>query len=65
MCTMCVPGALREQKKASDPLEPELQMIRSRHMGAGSWTQVLYKSILLTAEALLKPFCLLLNQDLM
>ena len=29
MCTTCIPGALRVQKKAPDPLELELQMGRA------------------------------------
>jgi hypothetical protein len=30
----CVPGVLRGQKKASDPLELELEMVVSYHFGA-------------------------------
>lgn len=34
-CTMRVPGALKGQKWALDPLELEFQMVGSHHMGAG------------------------------
>ena len=32
------------QKRVLDPLELELQMGVSHHVGAGNWTEVLYKS---------------------
>jgi hypothetical protein len=37
MCTTCVPGALNWGwgVMSSDPLEPELQMVVSHHLGAG------------------------------
>lgn len=38
MCTTSVyamPGALGVQKRASEPLEPELQTLASCHVGAG------------------------------
>ena len=38
------------QKRASDPLELELWMVVSRHMGAGNQTQILPLSVLLTTE---------------
>lgn len=46
MClyTTCVLGAYGGQKKASDPLELELQMKKSYHVGCGNLTWVLYKS---------------------
>lgn len=46
LCTMCWPGALRGQKKASglDPLKLELRMDISHHMDARNWTPVLCKS---------------------
>ena len=34
MCTMCVSVAGRGQKRVSDPLELELQMVVSHHVGA-------------------------------
>lgn len=37
-CTVCMPGALRNQKRASDSLGPELLMFVSRHVGAGNRT---------------------------
>lgn len=36
MCTMCVPGAHRGQQRTSDPPGLELQIVVSRHVGAGS-----------------------------
>lgn len=36
MCAMCVPGACRGQKRVSDPLELELQMVVSHNAGAGN-----------------------------
>ena len=38
MCTMSVPGTQESQKRASDPLELELQMILSHHASSGNWT---------------------------
>ena len=35
---MCVPGAHRGQKRASDPLELELWMVISNDVGAGNQT---------------------------
>ena len=36
-----MPGALRDQKRALGPLELELQMIVSHHLGAGNQSWVL------------------------
>lgn len=44
LCTMCVPGAPRDQKKASGPLELELKMTVNYHMGAKNRGQILYES---------------------
>ena len=41
---MCVPGAFGGQKIVLDPLELELQMLGSYHVGAGTQTQVLCSS---------------------
>lgn len=34
LCTICVSSALRGQKRALDPLELELEVVGSCHMGA-------------------------------
>lgn len=39
MCTKYVPGALRGQKKASDFLELQLEMVVNHHVPAGNRTQ--------------------------
>jgi hypothetical protein len=44
MCTICMLGALRGQKRASDAVEFELLAGMSLHMGAGNWFRVLCKS---------------------
>lgn len=44
MCTICVLGTLRGQKRASDTLELELHMVVSCLFGAGNWAEVFYKS---------------------
>lgn len=44
MCTMCMPRDHRGQKKVSYPLELELQVFLSNHVGAGNKTWVLCKS---------------------
>lgn len=36
---VCVSGAHTGQKRASDPLEPELEMVVSHCMGSGSQTR--------------------------
>ena len=41
---LCVLDACEGQKRASDPLEPELQVIVSHHVNAGDGTGVLCKS---------------------
>lgn len=43
-CAMPMPGTLRGQKLALDPLELELQVIISYHVGTGNQTLVLCKS---------------------
>lgn len=35
MCKTCVPGASRGQKRVSDPVELELQMLVNYHVGSG------------------------------
>ena len=34
LCTMCAPGACNSKKKALDPLELELQVVVSHHVGS-------------------------------
>ena len=46
-CTMCVPVAQRDQKKAPEPLELELQMVVSYHVGAGNQAQSSARTIAL------------------
>ena len=41
MSIIYVSGAHEDQKRASDPLELELQTVVSHHVGAGDWTQIL------------------------
>ena len=41
---MCMPGTYRGQKRASDPVEPDLETAVSCSVGAGNQTQVLWKS---------------------
>jgi hypothetical protein len=38
MCTVYVPGTLRDQKKVSDPLKLKLQMVICQYVGAGNQT---------------------------
>ena len=45
MCTKCLSGACGGQKKASDLLELELQVVVSNHMGTETRTQVPYDSM--------------------
>jgi hypothetical protein len=40
MCTMCLPNACRGQKRESDPLELELEMVVSHHVSAGPRSSV-------------------------
>lgn len=42
MCTFCVPGSYEDQKGALNSLEPELQLVITRHVDAGKGTQVLW-----------------------
>jgi hypothetical protein len=46
VCLLCVcmPGALGGQKRLPHPPELHLQTFVSHHVGAGNWTQVLWKS---------------------
>ena len=53
VCTMCcfntyvhhvLPATCGGQKKALDPLELQLQMVVSLHVGSGNLTQVLWKN---------------------
>lgn len=42
--TVCMLSACGGQKRTSDPLEPELQMVVTHHVGAGNQTWDLWKS---------------------
>ena len=44
LCTMCMPGACRGQKRVLDHLELELQRVVNHHVDAGNQTQFLCKS---------------------
>ena len=44
MCTKCMLGCLGSQKRVLDPLELELDMFASHHMGDRNQTWVLCKS---------------------
>ena len=44
LCTIFVSGAHRSLKRKPDPLELELKMLVSCHVGSGNWTWVLWKS---------------------
>ena len=44
VCAPCACSDPGGQKMESDPLEPELQMVVSCHVGAGNRTQVLRKN---------------------
>lgn len=41
---ICVPGAREGQKRGSNPLEMELQVIVSYHVGCENWTYILCNS---------------------
>lgn len=41
---MYMPDTNGSQKRVTDPLELELELVASCHSGAGKQTQVLYKS---------------------
>lgn len=60
LCTMYMPGAHRSQKKASVPLELEIQMVVHCHVGAKNWTQFLKKNSLRVEPSLqpLKSDCI-------
>ena len=45
VCTVCMPGAKRDQKRTSDPLELELQIVICCCVVTGNQTLVLYKNI--------------------
>lgn len=52
VCVCC----LKMAEEGSDPLEIELQVVKSHHVGAGKWTQALGKSSqLLIAEPFFWP----------
>jgi hypothetical protein len=62
MCTMCVPGAYRSQKRGSDPMDLELQMVLSHHKGtekknevSGRTKALNYQDIFLTLAGLELP----------
>lgn len=42
--TTCDPGYCRDQKRVSEPLKPEFQMVVICHVGAGNGTPVLCRS---------------------
>lgn len=44
LCSVCIPGAHRNQKTASDSLGPELQMVMSCHISARNQTWVPWNS---------------------
>lgn len=58
ICETCVPGAQRGQKKTTDPLQLELQMLVDHSVGAEDQTQVLCRSSSLQLEK--NPFISLL-----
>lgn len=43
LSTICIPSVYRDQKKTSSPLKLELQMVMSHYVGAGNWTQVIWR----------------------
>lgn len=43
-------SASGDQKRESDPLKLELRMVVNHLMGAGNWTPILNKRVLLTME---------------
>jgi hypothetical protein len=43
VCTTCMPGAQRSQKKTLETLELKLQMVVSCHVGTGNCTHVICK----------------------
>lgn len=44
MCTACMPGAHRAEKRALNPLALELQLVVRYHVGAGNETLVVCKN---------------------
>ena len=36
LCAVCLPGACRDQKRVSDTLEEDVQVVVSCHVGAGN-----------------------------
>lgn len=56
LCTTFMSGALRVHRKASDPLERELQVVVNHHVSSGTRTWVLCKkSMLFITEPFLQP----------
>lgn len=55
ICATCVSGARVSQKKASDHLELELQVVEKHHIGAGNQARVLQEQVLLTTEPSIRP----------
>jgi hypothetical protein len=45
ICVSCASSAHRDQKKATDFLELELQMVVSHHVGGGNSIQVLSRTV--------------------
>jgi hypothetical protein len=43
LCAICMPSSTQGQKRESDPLGLELQMVLSFHMGAGNQISVLWR----------------------
>jgi hypothetical protein len=57
ICAMCMSAARRDQKRASDPLEVEFQMVVSYCVSARNRTWVLHKS------SMCHLFCLKISGD--
>lgn len=55
ICATRVSDARVGQKKASDHLELELQMVEKHHLGAGTQTGVLQEQVLLATESSIPP----------
>jgi hypothetical protein len=49
LCAECMPSARGSQKRVSDPLEPELQMAVSCHVGPGNPNPLEEQLVILTA----------------
>jgi hypothetical protein len=61
MCTICMLGAYRGQKRVFDPLKLKLGMVMSHHVGARSQSQVLCERRSTTLSQLSISFNLKLN----